>query len=124
MPQLFICYRRADSSAAVRKMYQQLSARYSSRCVFRDIDDFVGGVSFSDQLREALRNSNVVLVVIGPIWATLKNSNGMRRLDDPGDYVRLEVEHALSSSARVVPVLISQAVMPTAEDVPVLLLPL
>src|SRR5689334_12741369 len=56
---LFISYRRADHPEVVRDLYGRLVARYSSARVFRDIDNLVGGMSFPEQLRDALTASSV-----------------------------------------------------------------
>jgi len=44
-------------------------------------------------------------VPIGRQWATLADEEGRRRLDDPDDYVRFEVQAALERGVRVIPVL-------------------
>jgi len=124
MPQLFISYRRSDKPTIVRRLYECLAERYSPRRVFRDIDGLAGGLSFNDQLRAAIRDSNVVLVVIGRHWSTITADDGTRRLSNPDDYVRQEVEQALKASIRVVPVLLDNTIMPSAPDVPSTLQPL
>lgn len=124
MAGLFISYRRVDHAEVLRDLYDRLVARYPSARVFRDVDNLVGGIPFPDQLRDALARSRIVLVIIGPLWATITDDTGRRRLEDPHDYLRQEVEQALSSSLRVVPVLIANAGMPRAEDIPVSLHPL
>src|SRR5262249_44765703 len=93
-------------------------AYYPPAQIFRDLDSIPLGKSFPEAIREALSRAKVVLVVIGPTWASVTNSNGDRRLDDPSDHVRIEVELALSSDVLVIPVLISGARMPKAEMLP------
>jgi Domain of Unknown Function (DUF1080)/TIR domain len=124
MAGLFISYRRADHPELLRGLYNRLVAEYPSARVFRDIDNLVGGLPFPDQLRDALAASSLVLVIIGPAWATITDQTGQRRLDDPHDYLRRELEQALASPVRVVPVLIANAGMPRTEDIPTSLHPL
>ena len=60
----------------------------------------------------------VLLAVIGVGWLTATGEDGRRRLDDPGDFVRLEIEAALARDVRVIPVLVNGAPMPRAADLP------
>jgi hypothetical protein len=57
----------------------------------------------------------VLLAVIGPTWLTVTDERGRRRLDDPDDIVRLEIEAALAREVRVIPILVEGAVMPGRE---------
>jgi hypothetical protein len=87
--------------------------------VFKDSDSIEAGQAWPDQLRAAIREASVVLVVIGPQWADARERNGALRLNDPADWVRLEVEAALASAdAQVVPVLVDGAAMPAATALP------
>lgn len=111
----FICYRRADASWVVDRLYRYLVERYDG--VFRDLDSIPLGEPFPQFIKRALANASAVLVIIGPTW--LNNSKQSRsRLFDPEDHVRIEIESALSSKAKVIPVLLSPAAMPTASDLP------
>ncbi len=66
----------------------------------------------------------MLLALIGPEWLTITNKNGHRRLDDPEDYVRLEIETALTRKIRVIPILVDEAKMPGADELPPTLAPL
>jgi hypothetical protein len=66
----------------------------------------------------------VLLALIGPQWLTITNKKRQRRLDDPGDYVRLEIETALTRKIRVIPILVDDAGMPGADELPAALAPL
>jgi hypothetical protein len=59
-----------------------------------------------------------VLVLIGRHWVGATNETGQRRLDDPNDFVRLEVAAALKRNIRVIPVLVQHAQMPSPADLP------
>ena len=60
----------------------------------------------------------MLLAVIGPKWLTATDERGRRRLDDPDDFVRLEIEAALARDVRVIPVLAQGAIIPGREDLP------
>lgn len=118
-PDLFISYRRSDSGRMAARISRAM--RYPWRvghALFRDTDAISAGVNFLTVLLNALRESKVVLVLIGPDWLNLTNANGKRRLDDPSDMVRREIVTALSNDKTVIPVLINGAQMPPAADLP------
>jgi YVTN family beta-propeller protein len=83
-----------------------------------DIDSLPLGVDFVDQLERSLHQTDVALVLIGPQWLAATDESGARRLDDPDDFVRLEVAAALRSDARVIPVLVDGAPMPRSDELP------
>lgn len=87
--------------------------------LFRDIDSIPLGVDFPDRIAAVLRECFAVLVVIGPGWLEARSPDGRRRLDDPQDHVRVEVECALRAvNTRVIHVLVRDASMPKLEEVP------
>lgn len=119
MPRIFISYRRADSQTITGRIYDSLAAVFGEEQVFKDVYNIPAGVDFRAVLTREVSMADVVLVVIGPAWATLTDNSGQRRLDDPNDYVRIEVEQALSrSTTLVVPVLVGGASMVRAADLP------
>jgi hypothetical protein len=86
---------------------------------FRDIDSLPIGIDFSNHVTGALNACSVVLVVIGPEWADARSKDGRRRLDDPRDHVRVEIETALRvEGLRIIPVFVRNATMPTREHLP------
>jgi TIR domain len=121
---IFISYRRDDAIDTVGRIYDHLKQEFDERRLFLDVDHQMGGEDFRESIRAALNRSDVVLAVIGPRWLTASNSEGKRRLDDPGDWVRSEIESALASEVRLVPVLVQGARMPRAEEMPAPLCPL
>lgn len=124
MGSVFISYRRDDSRDVCRVLAGALMARLGRRNVFLDVDSIAGGELFPRRLEEALRASVVVLVVIGPRWLTAADDHGLRRLDNPADFVRREIELALDSGATVLPLLVHGAAQPAAHDLPPSLQPL
>jgi TIR domain len=117
-PKLFISYRREESAGHAGRLYDAIAARFGDRNVFMDVD-MAPGVDFVARITEAVADCDVLLVVIGPGWATLPNDRGRPRLGDPGDYVRLELETALGNpEVTVIPLLVGGGRMPRADELP------
>src|SRR5205085_1681313 len=93
-------------------------SKFTKKQVFRDVDNIPLGITFPAHLRQILGKSGVVLVIIGRDWLTATDEQGIRRLDDPHDFVRIEVEAALRANVPVIPVLVTGATMPSAKDLP------
>jgi len=92
--------------------------------VFMDVDNIEPGLDFVEILGERVGDCEVLLADIGKDWATCRDANGHRRLDDPHDFVRIEIEAALGRNVRVIPTLVDGAAMPRADDLPEGLRPL
>lgn len=118
MGAIFISYRRGDSAGAAGRLFDRLEQKLGRRRVFMDVDSIEPGLDFVDVLNRHLEQCDAMLVVIGPSWLEAKNPHGVRRLDDEGDFVRMEVGAALSRSIRVIPVLVDGALPITALDLP------
>ena len=116
---IFISYRRADSKYVVDRIRDRLIAAYGEDAVFRDIESIPIGLNFSDVLDEATSTCNVMLVVIGSQWASITDAQGNKRLFDPNDFTRIEVETGLAhKEILVIPVLVMNAAMPGPKDIP------
>ena len=117
MSGIFISYRREDTRPYARSLTDTLVARFGSDQIFRDVDSLAPGADFPDAIADAVGRCDVLLALIGKQWisATLQ---GRRRLDDPNDYVRLEIAAALGRDTIVVPVLIEDAQMPRRDELP------
>src|SRR5215813_12664167 len=118
MHKVFICYRREDSHFLSDRIYDHLSATFGRETVFRDIDNIPAGVDFRDHVGQALKSCEVMLVVIGRDWLTMKNVKGQRRLDDANDFVRVEIEAAMQKRIPIIPLIVQDARMPSEEDLP------
>jgi TIR domain len=118
---IFISYRREDAALYARVLKDRLSEHFPAALVFMDADSI--GVDFT-VITQAVSRCDILLVLIGREWLTMTDSRGQRRIDDPGDFVRIEIEAALQRGIRVVPVLVDGAVMPQAADLPLSLRPL
>ena len=119
MPQIFISYRRADTSKDAGRIYDRLVDEFGKASVFKDVDNIPLGTDFRDVLREFIEKSDVVLVLIGAHWLDIDNTTGLRRLDNENDFVRFEIVHALNQPyITVIPVIISPAKAPTVTELP------
>lgn len=117
---IFISYRREDSAGFVRALLGPLRQRFGSDRIFKDTDNIPPGEDFVDIIRRELESCKVLLAVIGSEWATVEDPRTRtRRLDNPNDYLRLEVATALKNEhVIVIPVLVDRAGMPRSEDLP------
>jgi hypothetical protein len=119
MPRIFISYRRVDSKTITGRLYDRLSSTFGKRNVFKDVDDLIPGDDFRPTIIEAVRKSDHLLVIIGPHWLTQTDPQGQRRIDNPDDFVRLEIETGLNDpNVGVYPLLVNGALMPARDDLP------
>jgi hypothetical protein len=114
---IFINYRREDASGYAGRLYEWLSERFGSDRVFMDISAIKPGVDFITAIETEVAACELVLVIIGRKWLDCAAS-GQRRLDNPNDFVRLEISSALSRNALVIPLLVDDATMPREQDLP------
>lgn len=122
---IFINYRRADSANAAGRLYDRLEAHYGKEHLFMDVDQIAGGVDFVDELNRQLSKTDVLIAVIGPNWVTIKDENSEDyRLNNPDDFVRIEIERALQIEIEIIPVLVDGAAMPQLVDLPESMKPL
>ena len=121
---IFLSYRRGDTAGHVGRLYEELQQRYLADSVFMDIDGIGPGEDFVAVLDTRLADAKIVLVLIGPRWFG-ENADGTRRIDDEGDFVRMEVAAALArSDLTVIPLLCGGVSMPTEASLPAPLAPL
>lgn len=115
---VFINYRRDQTAGEARALYNDLVRRLGSERVFMDVDNIALGRDFRDVLRERLDDCEVMLTLIGRAWIDARDAEGRRRLDQAGDFVRLEIATALERKVAVTPVLLQDARMPQPERLP------
>jgi tetratricopeptide (TPR) repeat protein len=116
--QIFISYRREDSSAWAGRLSDRLSSHFPSNQIFMDVDTIEPGIDFVEAIEKSVGSCDVLIAVIGTRWLNTSNSAGKRRLEIPEDSVRVEVSTALKRGIRVIPVLVEGATMPEAADLP------
>jgi hypothetical protein len=115
---VFISYRREETAGHAGRLYDVMSTRFGDGNVFMDVD-IAPGVDFVSRITQAVGNCHVLLVIIGPRWATISNGGSLGRIFEPGDFVRLEVEEGLRrSDVAVIPVLVGGARMPEPGALP------
>jgi hypothetical protein len=117
MGKLFVSYRRDDSIGMAGRIYDRLAAHFGGDAVFMDVDAIPFGVDFRQHLSNAVSGCDALLAIIGEDWLSISRE-GERRLDDPKDFVRIEIEAAFQQSIPVIPVLIEPARMPQEEELP------
>jgi hypothetical protein len=115
---VFISYRRQDAMAYAGWLFTLLTRGALRNRVFIDVDTIQKGEDFTKALEEHLAQCDVMLVLIGQNWLDARDSNDRRRLDDPDDFVRLEVKTALLRGVSVIPLLFDGAPMPKVERLP------
>ena len=114
----FICYRREESSCYAGWLKERMCTRFGAEHVFMDLDSIEPGEDFERAIEQALADCKGLVVLIGRKWLTLKGANRKSRLLDENDYVRREIAVALAEGVRVVPILLDNARMPSADQLP------
>ena len=115
---VFLSYRRDDSSGHAGRLHDALLERLGPKSVFQDVANIDPGRDFTTAIERALEDCDAVLVVVGPDWLGVPGPPGQSRLEEPDDYVRLELATALSLNVPVVPVLVGGANLPTVAELP------
>ena len=121
---VFLSYRRGDSPGYAGRLYDRLVERFGGGQVFMDIDTIAPGEDFVERIERVVSDCDAAIVLIGQDWLNAVDEEGKRRLDDPEDFVRIEVAAALERSTRVIPVLVRGARMPSSSDLPEVIAPL
>jgi hypothetical protein len=120
MTKIFISYRREDSQWPVDRLRLALAPYVADprEDIFVDIDNIPVGVDFVEYIGEQVGKCTVLLAVIGPQWTSIRDDSGTRRLEDPRDFVRLEIAAALKRGIPVAPVMIEDARIPSERELP------
>ena len=117
MTGIFISYRRRGSQGFAGRLADDLIDRFGEEQVFRDVE-IRPGDDFAEAIESAIASCSALLVVLGPHWLEHRNEKGEPRLHEPGDWVRLEIEAALTRNTWIVPILVGGARMPPASALP------
>src|SRR6202789_2507346 len=115
---IFISYRRDDTEGEAGRLFDDLTREFGSNSVFMDEAGIRPGVDLVQAIEQNVADCGVLLAIIGPTWASIANASGQRRLDDPNDFVVLEIASALKREVPVIPVLVHAAKMPTPDQLP------
>ncbi|MBV8329610.1 MAG: TIR domain-containing protein, partial [Verrucomicrobia bacterium] len=122
--QIFISYRREESRWSARSLHDRLCRDFDPKQIFMDIDAIPLGEDFVEAIETTVGKCDVLIAVIGKNWLISNDDQGNRRLDNPEDFVRMEIGAALKRKIRVIPVLLDGALMPRADELPEDLKPL
>lgn len=118
MAKIFINYRRDDSAGYAGRLYDRLATHFGGEHVFMDINQIEPGEDFVEVIQEKLKAVQVAVALIGKQWLDITDANGQRRLDNPEDWVRLEIEVLLERRIRVIPLLVGGANAPNSSRLP------
>jgi TIR domain-containing protein len=124
MPIVFISYRRSDTQMVAGRLREALARHFGESAIFRDKNSIGAGEDWTKAIKAELTHDTVVIALIGPTWAAAKDDDGRRRLDDPADWNRVELEEALQRSCRIVPLLVDETKMPKETELPESLRPI
>jgi formylglycine-generating enzyme required for sulfatase activity len=115
---IFISYRREDSAGYAGRIFDRLKAHFPDAQIFMDVDTISPGDDFIVSIEKAVSSCDVFIALIGKQWVSIQDRQGNRRLDNPNDFVRIELTTALKRNIRVIPVLLHDTPMPRAEELP------
>jgi hypothetical protein len=115
---IFICYRREDSAAYAGRLYDRLTAQFGAKRIFMDIDTIEPGEDFVHAIQQTISSCDAVIVVIGKTWLSAPDDEGGRRIDNPEDFVHIEIAAALDRGIRVIPALVGGARPLRSNDLP------
>jgi hypothetical protein len=121
---IFINYRRGDDPGYTGRLFDRLQDAFAPEQLFLDVDNIAPGLDFARVIEERVADCDVMLAIIGKSWIDARDAAGNRRLDLPDDFVRLEIASALTQEKRVIPILVADAQMPRADELPEDLRPL
>ena len=117
---VFISYRRDDSGFATDRIHEACKAYVDDPAdIFMDIDGIPPGADFVEFLERKVAECDMLFAVIGRDWMTITNpKTGGPRIQDPDDFVHIEIASALRRGIPVVPLLVGEAELPKASDLP------
>lgn len=115
---IFLSYRRDDSQGFAGRIYDRLAIRFGPQAVFRDINDIEPGRPWAEAIDEALASCDVFVLLIGRAWLNATDDEGHRRIDDPEDRHRREIETAVNRGVRTFVALMENAPMPDKDQLP------
>jgi formylglycine-generating enzyme required for sulfatase activity len=118
MTRVFVSYRREDSLHTAGRLFDRLVAKFGTEHVFMDVDSGHFGLDFREVLTRQVAECDAFLAIIGDTWLSAQGPSGTRRLEDPRDFVRIEIEAALSRQILVIPVLVGNRSVPPPEELP------
>jgi len=122
--QIFISYRRNDTRWFTTNLYEYLVRNFPKDRIFMDIDNIPYGADFVAVIEQAVNQCDVLLAVIGPDWINIKDKKGSRMIDNPNDFVRIELVTALKRNIKIIPILVDDTLPLEQDELPDDLIPL
>lgn len=117
-PKLFISYRRDDSAGHAGRVHDRLQQEFGRDLLFMDVDSIPLGTNFVKVIGDEVAKCDALLAIIGPGWLDARDEKGKRRLENPDDFVRIEIGTALKRNIRVIPILLEGTQVPKADQLP------
>lgn len=118
LTKIFVSYRREPDQYVAGHLSHELRALFGESQVIRDKESIAGGVSWKQYVLNEIGSGSVLLVLIGKEWSNVRDTTGNRRLDKPDDPLRLEIGAAIRDGAAIIPLLLEDAKMPAADELP------
>ena len=118
MSKIFISYRRDDSAGSAGRLYDHLEINLGKQIIFQDVDSIPLGSNFEEIIEESIDKCDIVLAVIGRNYIKIVDDAGKRKIQNPNDFVNIELTLANKFNKKVIPILVDNALMPSEEDLP------
>lgn len=118
MRKIFISYRRSEAEYIAGSLARDLRRHFGEEQIFRDKEDIEGGMSWRKKVLDEIDRHVAVLILISKGWVDVRDANGQRRIDNPDDPLRLEIADAIKDGAKIIPILLENAQMPSEQELP------
>ena len=115
---IFLSYRHSDAGGDTGRLSDRLVREFGADNIFLNCNSIPLGTNFVERLTKEVHTCDALLAVIGPDWLDVRDEEGKRRLDNPQDFVRIEISAALQRNIAVIPVLLNGTKIPTADRLP------
>lgn len=118
MPTVFISHRQADTRQIAGRLYGHLASTFGQAHVLMNVEDIPAWVDVTEHLRDQIDQCDIMLVIVGPLWISARNAQGIRCLESPEDVVRREIEMGQHRALPLILVLVDDAPAPSIDDLP------
>jgi hypothetical protein len=115
---IFLSYRRDDAAAEAGRLGDRLALELGRDSIFIDVDGIPLGTNFVRRLTDEVNSCDALLALMGPKWLDACDDNGNRRINNPNDFVRIEISAALRRDIPVIPILLNGTKIPRADRLP------
>lgn len=118
MSRIFISYRRDDSEDIAGRIFDHLTQEFGNKNLFKDVDSIPLGSDFREVIEESVQSCDVILAIIGKNWLGTNEQSNKTRIDNPDDFVRIEIKAGLKRKIPIIPLLINNAKVPNRKELP------